>query len=120
MVFILVGFPRSSVGTESACNAGDPGSIPGWGRSTGEETGYLLSFPCGSAGKESTHNAGDLGLILGLGRSPGEGKGYPLQYSDLENSMGCIVHGVVKSQTRLSDFHFHFTAEMGKGHGMIG
>ena len=36
---------------------------------------------------------------------PGEGKGYPLQYSGLENSMGCIVHGVVKSWTRLSDFH---------------
>ena len=43
---------------------------------------------------------GDLGLIPGLGRSPGEGKGYPLQYSGLENSMDCIVHGVAKSQTR--------------------
>ena len=30
--------------------------------------------------------------------SPGEGKGYPLQYSGLENSMDCIVHGVSKSQ----------------------
>ena len=48
-------------------------------------------------------------MILGLGRSSGEGKGYPLQYSGLENSMECIVHGVTKSQTRLSDFHFHFT-----------
>ena len=45
-------------------------------------------FPCGSAGKESACNAGDLGSIPGLGRSPGEEKGYPLQYSDLENSMG--------------------------------
>ena len=45
-------------------------------------------FPCGSAGKESTCSVGDLGLIPGLGRSPGEGDGYPLQYSDLENSMG--------------------------------
>ena len=35
----------------------------------------------------------------------GEGKGYPLQYSGLENSMDCIVHGVAKSQTQLSDFH---------------
>ena len=41
----------------------------------------------------------------GLGRSPGEGKGYPLQYSGLENFMDCIVHGVAKSQTGLSDFH---------------
>ena len=36
------GFPDSSVGKESACNAGDPGSIPGLGRSTGEELGYPL------------------------------------------------------------------------------
>ena len=55
------GFPDSSVGKESACNAGDPGSIPG------------------------------------LGRSPGEGNSYPRQYSDLENSTDCIVHGVTES-----------------------
>ena len=48
---------------------------------------------------------GDLGSILGLERSPGEGKGYPFQYSGLENSMECIVHGVTKSRTRLSDLH---------------
>ena len=53
---------------------------------------------------------GDLDLIPGLGRAPGEGKGYPLQYSGLENSMDCIVHGVVKSRTRLSNFIFHFNA----------
>ena len=65
-------------------------------------------FSCGSAGKESACSVGDLALIPGLGRSPGEGKGYPLQYSGLENSMDCKVHGVAKSQTQLSDFHFHF------------
>ena len=69
-------------------------------------TPSLLGFPDGSVGKESTRNAGDPGLIPGLGRSPGEGKGYPLQHSGLENSKDCIVHGVTKSQTRLSDFHF--------------
>ena len=42
----------------------------------------------------------------GLGRSPGEGNGYPLQYSGLENSIDYIVHGVTKSWTWLSDFHF--------------
>ena len=68
-----------------------------------------MSFPCGSAGKESTCNAGDLGSVPGLGRSPGEGKGYPLQYSVLENSMECIVHGVAGSRTRLSDFHFQIS-----------
>ena len=35
-----------------------------------------------------------------------KGTGYTLQYSSLENSMDCIVHGVTKSQTRLSEFHF--------------
>ena len=51
---------------------------------------------------------GDLGSIHGLGRNPGEGKGYPLQYSGLENSTDCIIHGIAKSRTLLSDFHFHF------------
>ena len=69
-------------------------------------TPVFLGFPCGSAGKESACSVRDLGWIPGLGRSPGEGKGYPLQYSGLENSMDCIVHGVTKSQTQLSDFHF--------------
>ena len=70
---------------------------------------FGFDFPCGSASKESTCNAEDLGSIPGLGRSPGEGKGYPLQYSSLENSMDYTVHGVTKSQTQLSDFHFGFT-----------
>ena len=68
-------------------------------------TPVFLGFPCGSDGKESASNMEDLGSIPGLGRSSGEGNGYPLQYSGLENSMDCIVHGVAKSQTRLSDFH---------------
>ena len=37
---IALGFPDSSVGKESACNSGDPSSIPGSGRSAGEGTGY--------------------------------------------------------------------------------
>ena len=52
-----------------------------------------------TAGKESACNVGDVGSIPGLGRSPGEGKGYPHQYSGLENSMDCIVHGVAKRWT---------------------
>ena len=47
-----------------------------------------------------------VGKILELGRSPGEWKGYPDQYSGLENSMDCIVHGFAKSWTRLRYFHF--------------
>ena len=101
-VTVLQDFPDSSVGKESACNAGDPGSIPGLGRSPGEGTGYppvFLGFPGGSAGKESACNMGDLDSIPGLERSPGEGKGYPLQYSGLDNSMDCIARGVAKSRT---------------------
>ena len=59
----------------------------------------VRGFPGSSTGKESACNEGDLGSIAGLGRSPGERKIYPLQYSGLENSMDCIVHGVAKSQT---------------------
>ena len=71
----------------------------------------FLGFPCGSAGKESACNAGHLGLIPGLGRSPGEGKVYPLQYSGLEKSMDCIVHGVTKSWTWLSGLSLYFTLD---------
>ena len=67
-----------------------------------------LGFSGSSADKESTCSVGDLGSTPGLGRSPGDGTGYPLQYSGLENSMDCIVDGVAKSQTRLTDFTFAF------------
>ena len=81
----VVGFPDSSVGKESACNAGDPGLIPGLGRSAGEGIGYPLQYSWASLVaqlvKNPPANAGELGLIPGLGRSPGEGKGYPLKYS---------------------------------------
>ena len=60
----------------------------------------------------STCNVGGLGSIPGLGRSPGEGNSYLLQYYGLENFMDCIVHGVAKHRTQLSDFHFHFLSLM--------
>ena len=103
-----MGFPDSSVGKESACNAGDPGLIPGLGRSAGEGIGYPLQNSWAShvaqLVKESAHNAGDLGSIPGLGRSPGEGKGYPLQYSYLENYIDCKSMG---SQRVGHDSNFH-------------
>ena len=109
--FALLFFPlhfNSSVGKESACNEGDPGLIPGLRRPPGEGISYALQYSWASLVaqlvKNPTCSAGDLGLIPGLGRSPGEGKGHPLQYSGLENSMDCIVHGVAKSRTQLSDF----------------
>ena len=86
---IHLGFPGISAGKESACNAGDPGLIPGSRSSPGEGgTPVFLGFPGGSKGKESTCNVGDLGLIPDLGRSSGGGHGNPLQYSCLENPHG--------------------------------
>ena len=98
-----LGFRGTSDGKESACNVGDPGSIPGSGISPGEGVGYPLQYSWASLvtdGKESPCNAGDLGLIPDLGRSPGGGHGSPLQYSCLENPMdrGATVHGVTKSR----------------------
>ena len=67
----------------------------------------LRGLPWQLSGKESACNAGDTGSIPGSGRSPGKGNGNPLQYSCLENPTDrgawcTIVHGVTKSQTRLS------------------
>ena len=68
----------------------------------------MYDFPSGSVVKDLPVNAGDSGSIPGLGRCPGEGNGNLLQYSCLENLMDrgacqAIVHGVAKSQTRLSN-----------------
>ena len=70
----------------------------------------LAVFFCqlSSAGRESACSAGDLGSVPGLGRSPGEEKGYPLQYSGLENSMYCIIHGFTKSGHNWVTFTFTF------------
>ena len=67
-----------------------------------------MGFRGGSGGKESACNAGNLGTIPGLERSSGGGHGNLLQYSCLKKSMDrgawqAIVHGITKSQTRLSD-----------------
>ena len=94
---IWKGFPDSSVGKESVCNAGDPGSIPVWKspwRRDRLPTPVFLGFSCVSAGKESACSVGDLDSTPGLGRSC------------LEHSMDCLVHGVTKSLTGLSHFCF--------------
>ena len=77
----------------------------------------LNGFPGGSDSKASACNAGDPGSIPGSGRSHEEGNGTPLQYSCLENPMDggawwATVHGVGKSQTRLSDFTFTFSEKL--------
>ena len=67
-----------------------------------------MGFPCSSVSKKSACSTGDPGSIPGLGRSSGEGNGNPFQYPCLENLMDrgawwAAVHGVTKSQARLSD-----------------
>ena len=90
------GFLDSSAGKESTCNAGDPDSIPGSGRSTGEGKCYPLQYP---------------GLEISMDR-------IVHQFSSIQSlsrvwlfstpwPAACIVHRVTKSRTRLSDFHFH-------------
>ena len=78
------GFPDSSVGKESACNEGDPGSIPGSGRSSGEGIGYPLQNSWASLGAQLANNLPAIWETWahppGLGRSPGGGHGDPLQY----------------------------------------
>ena len=74
-----------------------------------EKVNIYLDFPGGSDGRASTYSAEDLDSIPGSGRSPGDGNGNPLRYTCLENPMErgawwATVHGVTKSQTRLSDF----------------
>ena len=69
LLYYNMSFPGSSAGKETACNAGDPGSIPGlerfpWGRDR-LPTPVFLGFPGGSDSKESACNVGDLGLIPG-------------------------------------------------------
>ena len=77
---------------------------------------YLLwVFPGGSVLKGPSAiagDSGDTGLVPGSGRSPRGGNGNPLQYSCLKNRMNkktwwATVHGVLKSQTRLSDLGTH-------------
>ena len=77
----------------------------------------LSTIPTSANSKESACNRGDPGSIAGSERSPGEGIGNPLQYSCLENPMDrgawqATVHGVSKSWTRLSDFHFSLSFSM--------
>ena len=104
-----MGFPDSSVGEESACNAGDPGSIPRSGRSPGKGIGYPLQYSWASLVAQ---------LVKNLPAMPETWVGSlgwedPLEKGDathpsilvLENSMDCT--GVAKNWTQPSDFHFH-------------
>ena len=110
MMYSAYSFPDSSVGKESACNAGNPSSIPGSGRSTGEGIGTHSSI----LGLPLWFQPAMWEFYPWVGRYPGEGKDYQFLYSGLENSMDYTVHGVAKSWTQLSDFHFHCAYKLNK------
>ena len=66
---------------------------------------FLVHLLGGSAVKESACNLETWVRSLGWEGPLEKGMDYPLQYSSLENSMDCVVHGVAKGRTRLSEFH---------------
>ena len=106
-----LGFPDSSVGKESTCNAGDPSSIPGVGRSTGEGLGYSLQYSWASLMAQLVRNPPvkqETCFDPWVGKIPWRRKGYPLWCSGLESFTDCIVYGSAKSQTPLSLSMFIF------------
>ena len=108
------GFPDSSVGKESNCSTGDPGSIPGSGRSLREGIGYPLQHSWASLVAQAVKN---LPAIQRPGFDPWVGKiswrrerlptpvFFPGDFHGQRRLAG--VHGVTKSGTQLSDFHFY-------------
>ena len=88
------GFPDSSVGKESTCNAGDPDSIPGSRRSAGEGIGYPLQYSWSSLVAQLVKNlpaVWETGIqSLGWEDALEKGKATQLQYPGLKNSMNCI------------------------------
>ena len=109
-------FPGSSADKDSTSSAGDPGSIPGLGRSPGEGVGYPLQYSWASLVTQAVMN---LPAMWRPGFNPWVGK-IPWRRERLhtpvflpgefhgQRSLAGYIHGIVRSRTQLSDFHFHF------------
>ena len=113
---VLVGFSHSSVGKEPTCSAGDPSWIPGSGRSSGEAIDYPLQYPWASLVAHLVKNLPAIPEIWvrSLGWEDPLEKGKAAHSSTLAWRIPwTIVHGVAKSRTQLSDFHFHFPCSCG-------
>ena len=102
---MILCFPDSSVGKESACNAGNPGLIPGSGRSIGEGIGYPLQYSWASLVAALVKNLPAMRetWVRSLGWEDPLEKGKAAHSSIL--AWRIQVHGVAKSRTRLGDFH---------------
>ena len=107
-----MGFPGSSAGKESACNAGDPGLIPGSGRSPGEGVGYPLWYSWASLVAQTVKNLPAMWetWIQSLDWKESLEEGMATHSSILarrilmdRGAWWATVHGVTKSQTLLSD-----------------
>ena len=106
----LLGFPDSSVGKESACNAEDPGLIPGSGRSPGDGIGYPLQYSWASLVAQLVKNPSAMRetWVWSLVWEEPLEKGKATHSSILAWRIPwTTVHGVEKSWTRPSDFHLH-------------
>ena len=107
-----MGFPGSSAGKESSCNAGDPSSIPGSGRSSGEQMGYPLLYSWASPVAQMVKNLPAMwetwGQSLGWEDPLEEGMATPSSILAWRIPMDrgarrATAHGVTKSHTQLSD-----------------
>ena len=110
LLWTTMGFPHNSVGKESACNAGDPGSIRGSGRSAGEGIGYPLQYSWASLVAQLVKNLPAMRetWVRSLGwEDPLEKRKATLSSILAWRIQWTTVPGVSESQTRLSDFHFH-------------
>ena len=107
-----VGFPGSSAGKESACNTGDPGSVPRSGRSPGEGNGHPLQYSWASLMAQIVKNP--LAIQETWARSLGWEDPLEKEMATYSSILGwripmdrgawrATVHGVAKSQTQLSN-----------------
>ena len=103
---VLWEFPDSSVGKESACNAGDPSLIPWFGRFTEQGLGCPLQYSWASPVAQLVKNP----PVIQETRVQSLGWEDPLEKGKATHSsvLDCTVHGVAKSQTWLSHFHFQY------------
>ena len=108
----IMGFPGSSAGKESACNAGDPSSILGPGRSPGERTGYSFQYSWASLVAQIVKNPPSMWetWVWSLGWEDPLEEGMATHFSILawriptdSEAWRAAVHGVPKSQAWLSD-----------------
>ena len=106
---------NSSVGKESSCNVGDPGSIPGSRRFAAEGIGYPLQYSWASFVAQLVKNSPAIleTWVRSLGWEDLLEKGKPTHSCILAWRVPWTVYsmGVTKSQTQLSDFHFHSTLQ---------